>query len=270
MRAAGNRVALVTGGSRGLGRAMAIALGDAGFEVVVAATSRRDLDETRERLEERGVVAFGVTLDVRDRAAVGEVVRQIESRAGAVGVLVNNAGSLRAVGPLWQVDPDDWLADVETSLVGAFNCCREVLPAMIERGEGRIVNVVSYAAARSSPYTTGYAPAKAALANLTEGLAGSLAGTGVTAFAVAPGLTDTAMTRHLVESEAGRKWLPEMGERAFVDPALTARLVASLAGGAADDLSGRVLHTLDVPADLLAHLDEIRRRDLYALRLHRL
>ena len=117
---------------------------------------------------------------------------------------MNNAGSLRAIGPLWEVDPKDWWSDVETSLGGAFNLCRAVLPQMIERLEGRIVNVTSYAGVRAAPYQTGYGCAKAGLASLTESLAASLAQYGIKAFSAAPGFTQTEMTRNLTESEAGQ------------------------------------------------------------------
>jgi 3-oxoacyl-[acyl-carrier protein] reductase len=141
---------------------------------------------------------------------------------------------------------------------------------MVERRAGRIVNVVSYSAARPAPYESGYAAGKAALASLTEALATSLAEYGVQAFSVAPGFTSSEMTRHLVESEAGRRWLPEAGTGRVVAAVQSAELIAALALGAADELTGRFLHTLDDLETLLARLDEIRRDDLYALRLRRL
>ncbi len=205
-----------------------------------------------------------------DNEAVARAVTALVGAGDGVSVLVNNAGSLRAIGPLWEVDPDDWWTDVHTSLGGAFNLCRAVVPGMIARGSGRIVNVVSYAGTRPAPYQTAYGCAKAALANLTESLAASLATHGVQAFAVAPGYTETAMTRELVESEAGRAWLPEAGSGRVVDPERSGDLIAMLACGGADALNGRLVHALDEVDELLARIEEIRSNDLYVPRVRRL
>ena len=253
-------VALITGASRGIGRATALALAEDGFRVALVARSAAGLGETRELVEERGGTALDLVADVTDAEAVGEAVSTAAERLGTVGVLVNNAGSLRARGPLWEVRPDDWWADVMTSLGGAYNLCRAVVPGMIERGQGRIVNVTSYAALRPAPYQTGYACAKAALAALTEALAASLGEHGVVAF------TATELTRGLAESS----WFPGQGDREPLDAAATAKLIVRLASGSADALSGRLLHTLDDLDVLLAQIDEIRRDDLYAPRLRRL
>jgi NAD(P)-dependent dehydrogenase (short-subunit alcohol dehydrogenase family) len=264
------RVAVVTGASRGIGRATAIALGRDGFTVAVVARSSPALEETRLLVEQTGARALAIVADVTDPDVVARAVDEIERDTGAITVLVNNAGSLRAIGPLWEVDPDDWWSDVMTSLAGAYNFCREVVPRMIARREGRIVNLTSYAAVRPAPYESGYGCAKAALNSLTESLAVSLQEHGISAFSVAPGFTRTQMTEQLTSSEAGRRWLPEAGSGRVVDAEQTARLIARLAVGGADELSGRLLHTLDEIDVLLAGIDEIRRDDLYAPRVRRL
>jgi NAD(P)-dependent dehydrogenase (short-subunit alcohol dehydrogenase family) len=265
------RVAIVTGAGRGLGRATAAALAGAGFALGLIARTGAELDSTHELVTAGGAAAVTIRADVTDPDAVRGAVATVEDRLGGrITVLVNNAGTLRAIGPLWEVDPEDWWLDVRTSLWGAFVCCREVTPDMIERGEGRIVNLVSYAAVRPAPYQTGYAAGKAGLLSLTEALAASLEGTGVKAFAFAPGFTETEMTRNLVESEAGRRWVPEVGAGRTVDPESSARLIAWLASGAADALTGRVIHSLDDPDELLRRIDEIQRGELYVPRLRRL
>ena len=263
-------VALVTGASRGIGRATAIALAEEGFPVALLARSAPGLHETRELVEGRGGTALDLVADVTDAEAVDGAVAATEERLGPVGLLVNNAGSLRALGPLWEARPDDWWADVTTSLGGAYNLCRAVVPGMIERGRGRIVNVTSYAGLRPAPYQSGYACGKAGVAALTEALAASLADHGVTVFSVAPGFTATEMTRQLTESDTGRRWFPDEGRREPLDAAATAELITRLASGSADALSGRLLHTLDDVDVLLSRIDEIRRDDLYAPRLRRL
>lgn len=264
------RVALVTGGGRGMGRAIALALGAAGHAVGIVARSEPDLAATRSQLESTGIASSVFVADVVDLAAMEQAVRTIEEELGPVGVLVNNAGTGAAVGPAWEVDPGDWWGDVESSLKGTFNACRAVIPGMITRGEGRIINVSSYAAVRAAPYQTGYAAAKAAVASFTEGLAASLADHGVRVFTITPGFVRTALTTHLIDSEAGRRWLPELQAREPLDPELGAALVVFLAGGGGDRLSGRFLHALDDVQGLLARIDEIEGGDLYALRLRRL
>lgn len=264
-------VALVTGASRGIGRATALALGDAGFSLGLLARSRPGLEETRGLLNERGAAAVSVVADVTQPDEVRGAIDEIEARLdGRVAVLVNNAGSMLAIGPLWEVEPSDWWADVRSSLGGAYNCSREVVPRMIQGGGGRIVNLTSYAAVRPAPYQTGYAAAKAGLASLTEALAASLEQHNVQVFSVAPGFTDTAMTRALRESPAGQRWMPDAGARGSLDVEASARLIVRLATGGADALSGRFLHALDDVDELLAKLEEISRDDLYAVRLRRL
>lgn len=263
-------VAVVTGASRGIGRATALALADAGFALGLVARSEDALAETRHLVEERGPSALGAVADVTDPRAVQDAVETIEANLGPIAVLVNNAGTLRAIGPLWEVEPDDWWLDVQTSLGGTYNVSRAVVPGMIERRAGRIINVTSYAAVRPTPYQTGYAVAKAGVASLTEALAASLGEYGITAFSVAPGFTRTELTRQLTESDAGRRWLPDVGRGRVVDAERSARLIAALASGAADDLSGRFLHALDDVDTLLARIDEVRSAELYAPRLRRL
>jgi NAD(P)-dependent dehydrogenase (short-subunit alcohol dehydrogenase family) len=265
-----DRVALVTGASRGIGRATAIALAEAGFAVGIVARSAAELEETRLLVERREAAAVAAVADVTDETAVARAVDEIEADLGAVTVLVNNAGSLCAIGPSWEVNPDAWWSDVSTTLAGAYNCCRRVVPPMIERGDGRIVNLTSYAGIRPATYQSGYGCGKAALNSFTESLAAELGEFGGSVFGVAAGFTPTAMTEQLTSTDAGRRWLPTAGSGNTVTPEQTARLVVRLAEGSADALSGRLLHTLDEIDVLLAEIDEIRRDDLYAPRLRRL
>jgi 3-oxoacyl-[acyl-carrier protein] reductase len=260
-------VALVTGGGRGIGRAIALALAEAGFAVAALSRSQPELDDTR-RASDRGLLTL--LCDVRDEAAVVDSVALVTRELGPVTTLVNNAGTELALGPLWEVDADDWWTDVETTLRGAFNLCRAVIPGMIARREGCIVNVSSYVAVRPSPYQTGYACGKAALLSLTESLAASLAPHGVKAFAVTPGFVHTELTRRILETPEGRRWLPEVGTGRVLAPEEGAGLVVALAQGRADALNGRFLHALDDVDELLRRLPEIEAQDLYAPRLRRL
>jgi NAD(P)-dependent dehydrogenase (short-subunit alcohol dehydrogenase family) len=210
--------AIVTGGNRGIGRAISTALGEAGYAISNLSRSQ------------------GV--DVADLAAVEAAA----ARIGPVDLLVNNAGTFDAIGPAWAVDPADWRRDVQSSLVGAFNCVRAVLPPMLDRGQGRIVNVTSGAGTRAYPYGSGYAAAKAAMISFTQSLAAETADTGVAVFAITPGFVWTKMTERLRDA-AGPA--PDVSSARAVEPELGAQLVVRLASGRYDALSGRFLHALD-------------------------
>src|SRR6201996_1154141 len=263
-------VGVRTGGGRGAGRAIALGLGAAGFAVAVLARSAGELEETQSLLERRGVPSVACVADVLDPAAVARSVAIAENTLGQVSTLVNNAGTLLAIGPMWEVDPRDWWTDVETSLRGTFNLCRCVVPGMIARGHGRILNVSSYAAARAAPYQNGYGCAKAAIASLTESLAASLSAHGVRVFAITPGFVHTELTTRMIESPEGRRWIPEAATRVGLDLDLFVRLTVTVALGSADALSGRFLHALDDVSELLRRIEEIERDELYVPRLRRL
>ena len=260
-------VAVVSGAGRGVGRAIAVALADAGFAVALLARSQAELEDAAREI---GDAAFTAACDVRDAEAVAHAVVEAEEALGPVTLLVNNAGTGLALGPLWEVDAGEWWTDIETTLRGAFNCCRAVVPGMIERRAGRIVNVSSYVAVRPSPYQTGYAAGKAALLNLTESLAASLAPHGVQVFAMTPGYVRTQLTERIADTDAGRTWLPEVGQGRVLEAADGARLVVRLATGDADALNGRFFHALDDLDDILSRRDEVEAQDLYVPRLKRL
>jgi NAD(P)-dependent dehydrogenase (short-subunit alcohol dehydrogenase family) len=145
-----------------------------------------------------------------------------------------------------------------------------VIPGMITRGQGRILNVSSYAGLRAAPYQSAYGCAKAGLANLTESLAKSLAPHGIRVFTVTPGFTRTGLTKQLTESSAGQRWLPELQGRDSLDPGLFVRLTVTVALGGADILSGRFLHALDDLDELVNRFAEVETGELYAPRLRRL
>lgn len=263
-------VALVTGGSAGIGRAVAVGLGAAGFAVAILARSPRTLADTETALEAEGVPVVVCEADVRDADAVSDAVASVETELGPISTVVNGAGTALAIGPLWEVDPHDWWTDVETSVGGAFNVCRLVIPGMIARRRGRILNVSSYAGVRPAPYLNAYGIAKAGLVSMTESLAASLEPHGVRAFAVTPGLVLTGMTMRLKHSPEGRRWLPELEDRQVLAPDRFVRLVVTISQGGADELNGRFLHALDDLDELSLRRREIESADLYVPRLRRL
>jgi NAD(P)-dependent dehydrogenase (short-subunit alcohol dehydrogenase family) len=262
------QVAIVTGAGRGIGQAVAEALARAGAAVAVAARTAGEIESVAAGISRTGGTALAVPTDVTDPDAVSQLAETCARAFGPASLLVSNAGAWTHVGPAWDGDADAWWRDVEVSLRGSFLCARAVLPAMLERRCGRIINVSSYAGASTRPYMSAYASAKAAVLRFTDSLAAELDETGVTVFAVAPGFARTSLVEDIARSELGQRYLPELGERGDeVDPMRTARLVVDIASGRLDALSGRFLHALDDIDALLLRSDEIRRRDLYVLRL---
>jgi NAD(P)-dependent dehydrogenase (short-subunit alcohol dehydrogenase family) len=265
-----NQVALVTGGGRGIGQAIAQALAQAGATVIVVGRSEDQLAETTALIQAAGGKATALTADVVDRQAVVKVVEQIEQRFGSVDILVNNAGRHTALGPLWMTDPEEWWKDVEGNLLGTFLCMHAVLPGMIARQRGRIINISSAAGNQPRPHSTAYTTAKAAITRLTESVALSTLQHNVYLFSLHPGSVRTAMADYLVNSEQGQKWVPDF-RRIYDETEIPAeragQLTVLLASGKADKLTGRFLNVYDNIEKLLEEAEDIRRQDLYTLRL---
>jgi NAD(P)-dependent dehydrogenase (short-subunit alcohol dehydrogenase family) len=264
------QVALVTGGGRGIGLAIGEALGSAGARVALAARSEGELAGAVAAVEARGGVARGWGLDVTDLEAVVRVAGEVEAAFGPVTLLVNNAGTAQGPGPLWEADPGDWWRDLEVHVRGAFNCCRAVLPGMVGRRRGRVVNIGSLVGARDEPYVSAYACAKAAYFRLTGTLAAETAGHGVTVLCVSPGLVRTRMVEESLLGEAGRRWRPQISAvppEEYTPAERVAELLARIAAGDADPLSGRFLHAQDDLDELLADAGRVVDEDLLTLRL---
>ena len=212
--------------------------------------------------------------DVSDAACVERMAHEVERALGPVDLLVNNAGTVGPLGPMWEADPGDWWHSIEVNLRGPFLCSRALLPGMIQRRRGRIINLSTSAAAVPVAHMGAYVTAKTALTRFTENLAAELTNSGVSVFAINPRTVRTAMTEHVLESEAGKKWLPwfrKLFDRGLdVAAEKAAQLVVQLASGRGDALSGRFIDVTDDLAKLLERLDEVKRDDLYTLRVRKL
>ncbi len=194
-----SKVAVVTGGSRGIGRACAVALAQAGWTVAIGyRTNEHDAKETVQALEGAGTPGLAVMLDVTDEHSVQEAFRRVTDEAGNVTGLVNNAGMSRD-GLLLRYPMDVYEATMSTNLRGAFLCSRGALRGMLREKWGRIVNMSSAVAIHGNPGQTVYAATKAGLVGLTKSLAREVAAKGVTVNALCPGLLDTEMTAHLTD-----------------------------------------------------------------------
>lgn len=265
------QVAIVTGGGRGIGRAIAVALSEEGASVAVTARTTAEVDETAAMARENGVKAIALVADATDADAWRHVVHETTSQLGPVDLLINNAGSIGPLGPLWEVDAEAWRECLDTNVVGPLYGIRAVLPTMIARGRGRIINLVTGAAIRPMNYASAYTVSKTALARLTESLAFETRELGIAVFALTPGLVRTAMPEFIATSEAGRKWLPRFAGGALdsaIAPERPAALALALASGAADRLSGRIISVHDDLDALIKNADTVSDSDLYLLRLN--
>jgi 3-oxoacyl-[acyl-carrier protein] reductase len=255
-------VALVTGAGRGIGRELAVSLAAAGMRVGLVGRTRATLEESLRACVQAGVKAVAVPADVTKDASVRGAVMTVENDLGPVDLLVNNAGLVDAseVVP-WRADPSGWWSVVETNLRGPFLVCRAVIPGMVERGSGRVVNVNSGMGARGVPEYSAYSVSKAALARLTECIALPAEQAGVRVFDVSPGLVRTDMTEGMPvwQGLEDDEWNP-------VERMVEA--VLRIAAGDLDELSGRFLHASRDDLDTLAEqAGQVRAADARVLRL---
>jgi len=267
----GGQVAIVTGGGRGIGRVMALALAQAGTAIAVVARSEDQLTETVALIEGAGGRAIALSADVTDQQAVEHMVAETERQLGPVDLLVNNAGGGGQVGPLWEVEPAEWWRCVEVNLRGPFLCTRAVVPGMIARQRGRVIITSSMAGTAPWPYMSAYAIGKAAVTRLGENLAVETEAHGVSVFALHPGSVRTAAWEIFL-SDAAKKYLPDLYSYVLqgggsVTLERAAELVLFLASGQADALSGCFISVDDDVAEMVRRAKEIHQDGLHTLRL---
>jgi 3-oxoacyl-[acyl-carrier protein] reductase len=195
-----NDLALVSGASRGIGRAIALALGTAGARVVGTATSEAGATQISAALEAAGVKGRGAVLNVAEAASIEALVAELESHEGLPSILVNNAAITRDT-LLLRMKSEDWEQVIATNLTGVFRLCKASIKRMLKERRGRIINVSSIVGLTGNPGQTNYAAAKAGLLGFTKSLAREVASRGITVNAIAPGFVDTDMTRALTAEQ---------------------------------------------------------------------
>ncbi|MCS4503326.1 3-oxoacyl-ACP reductase FabG [Arhodomonas aquaeolei] len=235
-----NETALVTGASRGIGRAIATGLGQAGARVVGTATSGAGAERITAHLEEAGIEGFGVTLNVTDADSVSAAVAAVTEAYGAPTVLVNNAGITRD-NLLMRMKDDEWDDIIDTDLSSVYRMSKAVLRGMMKARRGRIINIASVVGLMGNSGQTNYAAAKAGVMGMTRSLAREVGTRGITVNAVAPGFIETDMTDELNEAQrealVGQTPLARLGRAEDI-----AAAVCYLASPAAGFVTGETLN----------------------------
>jgi 3-oxoacyl-[acyl-carrier protein] reductase len=232
------QVALVTGATRGIGRAIASALSDLGVTVIGTATSAAGAEAIGEALAAQG--GSGIVLDVNDGAALEAAVHAIVRQHGALHILVNNAGITRDTLAMRMKD-GEWDAVLDTNLKAVFRASRAVMRTMVKQRYGRIVNITSVVGASGNPGQANYAAAKAGVAGMARALARELGSRGVTVNCVAPGFIATDMTEGLSEAQRAAL-LAQVPIGRLGTPQEVAEAVVFLAGPGAGYITGTELH----------------------------
>ena len=243
------KVAIVTGASRGIGAAAARALGEAGASVMLAARSQAHVEATAQAINAAGGKALALACDVSDYAACQRLVEATAQRLDQPDILVNNAGVIEPIGMIATADPREWARSIEINLIGAYYAIRAVLPSLLERGKGRIINVSSGAAIRPLEGWSAYCSGKAGLAMLTRAIDLEHRGGGVRVFGFQPGTTDTDM--QVIIRASGINMISQIPREQLTPVAHPARAIAYLCTTEADDLAGKEISLRD---------DDFRRR----------
>ena len=278
-----NRVAIITGSGRGVGRAIALAYAKEGAKLALAARTQSELEETAQQAEALGAEALVLPVDLCDQAQVDEMVRRTVDRYATVDILVNNAGVHGPVGPLQDNDVSYWMRTFQVNVFGVFLCCRAVLPVMLQQDRGKIINMSGggVGLVSGTAYRTAYSASKAAIIRLTEDLPLELAGTNIQVNVMGPGTQRTRLVEEMWEGVAAagvterfeetrrqmfEQVVAKFGTSVAVSMERATELAVFLGSDASGRLSGRCFEVVDDLLNLPAKIPEIMASDAYTLR----
>jgi 3-oxoacyl-[acyl-carrier protein] reductase len=235
-----DKIALVTGGSRGIGKAIALRLATEGAKVVVSATTKAGADKTAGEIRQNGGQAAGFEANITDAKQVEALIKSTVDQFGALHILVNNAGTTRD-NLVMRLSDEDWNAVIATNLTGTFNCIRAASKIMMKQRSGKIINITSVVALMGNKGQANYCAAKAGIIGLTKSVARELASRNVQINAVAPGFITTDLTAVLPET-AKTAMLQSIPLERMGAPEDVASVVAFLASSDSDYITGQVLN----------------------------
>lgn len=267
-----DRVAIITGGGRGIGKAIACLFAREGARVVIVSRTRSEVVETVARIAAAGGAALGMPGDVSSRAHVEKVVEETLAGYGAIDILVNDAAVQGPIGPFIDSDWEDWVKNFEVNLFGTAMFCQAVLPVMAARGAGRIINLAGGGATSPRPLFSAYGVSKTAVVRFTETLAEELRGLNIQVNAIAPGTVSTRMLDEVLSAgeSAGAAELAEAKmrkERGGTPPEVPAGLALFLASEEADGITGKLISAVWDPWQDGEFVERLRSdSDLAALR----
>ncbi len=255
------KVAIVTGAGRGIGKAIALTLAEAGVDITVLARTKGEIEQTAEEVRQLGQKALAIPTDVAHEAQVKRAVEQTLSEFGKVDILVNNAGgtsdgliafvpgtkppSWQLVGDIWdkQMTPEDWRTVIETNLTSAFLFAQAVGPHMIKQKSGKVINIASIYATMGVPYSAAYCTSKGGLVTFTQCLAAEWGPFNICVNAIAPGYIKTKMTEPLWDDpKLLKETLKVIPKKRLGEPREVALLAIYLASEASDFMTGQTIY----------------------------
>jgi NAD(P)-dependent dehydrogenase (short-subunit alcohol dehydrogenase family) len=257
-----DKVAIVTGGSRGIGKAIAEALLREGSKVVIGARSKREINKTVKELSSWGEI-IGITVDVSKFKEVHNLVLETLEKFRSLNILINAAGIQGPIGPVFEVKTGEWIHNIQVNLIGTMLCCKEVLPTFVSQRRGKIINFSGGGATSPRPNFSAYACSKAAVVRFTETLADEVRQYGIDVNVVAPGAVNTRMLDEILK--AGKVAGEELNlardrkSHGGTSPELAAELVVFLASDASNGLTGKLV---SAPHDDWKGWDSLRIKEL--------
>jgi NAD(P)-dependent dehydrogenase (short-subunit alcohol dehydrogenase family) len=267
-----NRVALITGAGRGIGRAIAEGFAREGADLALAARRKIELEKTAENIQAIGRKTLIIPADVSNSASVENLVRMVLSEFGQIDVLVDNAGRQPPIGSLLECDPEDWVQTINVNLIGTMLCCKAVLPGMIERRQGKIINLSGGGATAPRPNFSAYAASKAAVVRFTETLAEELKPFNIQVNAIAPGAINTRMLDEVLTAgeaagEAAMAQAKRQKETGGDSLEAAVALAVFLASDESGTLTGKLISAQHDPwREWAGRGDELNATPMYTIR----